>query len=225
MMDEQTNLSYLYGANAPYIEELYENYLRDRNSVDDYWKSYFDKVAALPGYVAKDIPQIPIQASFTNISTQPHGSDSGDVNVLQKQVAVLNLMNAYRTLGTYNADLDPLKRRQKEYIPELDPAYYGLTQADMNTKFYVSSDFAHSPKLALSEIINKLDQTYCGSVGVEYMHIIDPQERKWVQERVENNLSTGKYTADQKRRMLTQLTAAETLERYLLGMLGRSAFL
>ncbi len=217
MMDEQTNLSYLYGANAPYIEELYENYLRDRNSVDEYWKDYFDKVAALPGYVAKDIPQLPIQASFTNISTQPHGSaqGSGDVHILQKQVAVLNLINAYRTLGTYNADLDPLKRRQKEYIPELDPAYYGLTQADMNTQFYVGSDFAHSPKSALSEIIKKLDQTYCGSVGVEYMHIINPEERKWVQERVENNMSSGQYTPDQKRRMLTQLTAAETLERYL----------
>lgn len=216
MMDEQTNLSYLYGANASYIEELYENYLSDRNSVDEYWRDYFDKVAALPGYVAKDIPQLPIQASFINLSTQPSNAQCGtDLNVLQKQVAVLNLMNAYRVLGTRNADLDPLKRRPKEYIAELDPAYYGLTQADMNTKFYAGSDFANSPKLSLSEIIKNLNKTYCGTVGVEYMHITDPEERKWVQEQVEKNLSTGKYTPEQKRRMLTQLTAAETLERYL----------
>ena len=70
MMEEQTNLSYLYGANAPYIEELYESYLKDRDSVDEYWKDYFDKVAALPGYVAKDIPQLPIQESFVNLSRQ-----------------------------------------------------------------------------------------------------------------------------------------------------------
>jgi 2-oxoglutarate dehydrogenase E1 component len=217
MMEEQTSLSYLYGANAPYIEELYESYLKDRDSVDEYWKDYFDKVAALPGYVAKDIPQLPIQESFVNLSRQ-HGTaaqGSVDLNILQKQVSVLKLMNAYRTLGSRNANLDPLKRRSKEYLAELDPAQYGLTDADMSTKFYTGSDFACSPKLPLCEIINKLDQTYCGTVGVEFMHITRPDERNWVQERVEKDLSASNYTPEHKRRILKQLTAAETLERYL----------
>lgn len=216
MMEEKTSLSYLYGANAPYIEELYESYLKDRDSVDEYWKDYFDKVAALPGYVAKDIPQLPIQESFVNLSKQ-HGSAQGsvDLNMLQKQVSVLNLMNAYRILGSRNANLDPLKRRPKEYLAELDPAQYGLTAADMSTKFYTGSDFSRSQQLPLSEIINKLDQTYCGTVGVEFMHITRPDERNWVQDRVEKDLSAGSYTPEHKRRILKQLTAAETLERYL----------
>ena len=216
MMEEKTSLSYLYGANAPYIEELYESYLKDRDSVDEYWKDYFDKVAALPGYVAKDIPQLPIQESFVNLSKQ-HGAAQGsvDLNMLQKQVSVLNLMNAYRILGSRNANLDPLKRRPKEYLAELDPAQYGLTAADMSTKFYTGSDFSRSQQLPLSEIINKLDQTYCGTVGVEFMHITRPDERNWVQDRVEKDLSAGSYTPEHKRRILKQLTAAETLERYL----------
>lgn len=216
MMEEKTSLSYLYGANAPYIEELYESYLKDRDSVDEYWKDYFDKVAALPGYVAKDIPQLPIQESFVNLSKQ-HAAAQGsvDLNMLQKQVSVLNLMNAYRILGSRNANLDPLKRRPKEYLAELDPAQYGLTAADMSTKFYTGSDFSRSQQLPLSEIINKLDQTYCGTVGVEFMHITRPDERNWVQDRVEKDLSAGSYTPEHKRRILKQLTAAETLERYL----------
>ena len=221
MMKEQTGLSYLYGANAPYIEELYENYLKDPDTVDAYWKDYFDKVAALPGTVSKDVAHRPIQESFVTLakqkSQQPAATAQGgvDFNLMQKQVSVLRLMSAYRILGSRNANLDPLQRKTKDYLEQLDPAHHGLTDADMAVQFYVGNNFSASQKLPLSEIIGKLEQTYCRSVGVEYMHITQPDEKRWIQNRIERDLSTPHYNNDTKRRILKQLTAAETLERYL----------
>lgn len=220
MMKEQTSLSYLYGANAPYIEDLYEHYLKDPDSVDAYWKDYFDKVAALPGAIAKDVAHRPIQESFINLARQKNQGGSAakgeiDFDMMQKQVSVLRLMLAYRILGARNANLDPLHRRPKEYLAQLDPSYYGLTDADMAIQFHSGSNFSGSDKMPLSEIINKLEQTYCRTVGVEFMHITRPEEKNWVQNHVERDLSTPQYNVDAKRRILRQLTAAETLERYL----------
>ena len=219
MMKEQTSLSYLYGANAPYIEELYESYLKDPNSVDGYWKDYFDKVAALPGS-SKDVAHRPIQESFINLAKQKSQGGTAakgevDFNMMQKQVSVLRLMSAYRILGSRNANLDPLQRKPKEYLEQLDPAHHGLTDADMAVQFHVGSNFSGSQKLPLSEIIGKLEQTYCGTIGVEYMHITRPEEKAWVQTRVERDLSTPRLNSETKRRILKELTAAETMERYL----------
>ncbi len=220
MMNEQTSLSYLYGANAPYIEELYESYLKDPDSVDAYWKNFFEKVCALPGETAKDVAHRPIQESFIKLAKEKGEGGAAakgevDFNLMQKQVSVLRLMSAYRILGSRNANLDPLHRRPKEYLAQLDPAHHNLTDADMAVQFYADSNFSKSQKLPLSEIISKLDQTYCGTVGVEYMHITRPEEKSWVQRRVEQDLSTPRYNAEEKRRILRQLTAAETMERYL----------
>ncbi len=220
MMKEQTSLSYLYGANAPYIEELYESYLKDPNSVDGYWKDYFDKVAALPSSSGKDVAHRPIQESFINLAKQKSQGGTAakgevDFNMMQKQVSVLRLMSAYRILGSRNANLDPLQRKPKEYLEQLDPAHHGLTDADMAVQFHVGSNFSGSQKLPLSEIIGKLEQTYCGTIGVEYMHITRPEEKAWVQTRVERDLSTPRLNSDTKRRILKELTAAETMERYL----------
>ena len=220
MMKEQTSLSYLYGANAPYIEELYESYLKDPNSVDGYWKDYFDKVAALPSSSGKDVAHRPIQESFINLAKQKSQGGTAakgevDFNMMQKQVSVLRLMSAYRILGSRNANLDPLQRKPKEYLEQLDPAHHGLTDADMAVQFHVGSNFSGSQKLPLSEIIGKLEQTYCGTIGVEYMHITRPEEKAWVQTRVERDLSTPRLNSETKRRILKELTAAETMERYL----------
>lgn len=220
MMKEQTSLSYLYGANAPYIEEMYESYLKDPDSVDAYWKEYFDKVSILPGNIGKDVAHRPIQESFVNLAKQKklgQAPSTGEVdfNIMQKQVSVLRLMSAYRILGTRNANLDPLQRKGREYVEQLDPAHHGLTDADMAVQFHVGSNFSRSQKLPLSEIISKLNQTYCGTVGAEYMHITRPEEKVWVQTRVERDLSTPHFNDDIKRRILKQLTAAETMERYL----------
>ena len=138
-MKEQSSLSYLYGTNVPYIEDLYEAYLASPDSVDSKWRQYFDQVAALPGNTPKDVAHRPIQEAFANLNLQrPTASAAGgvDFSAMQKQVAVLSLISAYRTLGANAADLNPLDRTNPAQLPELDPQTYGLTDADMNTSFH-----------------------------------------------------------------------------------------
>ena len=219
MMDDKQSFSYLFGSNAPYIEELYENYLNDPNSVDEHWKQYFTQLAAQPGAVERDIAHRPIQESFANLAKRKATaavSGSIDFNLMKKQVSVLRLMSAYRIQGVGAADLDPLNRVPPSNVEALEPAYHGLTDADMAVKFSMGDgDFSGNSSLPLAEIISKLKQTYCGHIGIEYMYISNTDERRWIRSRFETELSTPKYNADEKRRILKQLTAAETLERYL----------
>ena len=217
MMKEQSSLSYLYGTNVPYIEDLYEAYLSSPDSVDSQWRQYFDQVAAMPGSTPKDVAHRPIQEAFANLAQQRGGAAAGGVDfaAMQKQVAVLSLISAYRSLGNRAADLNPLDRTHIRQLPELDPKTYGLTDADMNTPFHVGTDLSGSPKLPLAEIIRHLKQIYCGPLALEYMHIPDTAEREWLQERLEANGARPQFDAETKRRILKEITAAETMERYL----------
>ena len=217
MMKEQSSLSYLYGTNVPYIEDLYEAYLSSPDSVDSQWRQYFDQVAAMPGNTPKDVAHRPIQEAFANLAQQRGGAAAGGVDfaAMQKQVAVLSLISAYRSLGNRAADLNPLDRTHIRQLPELDPKTYGLTDADMNTPFHVGTDLSGSPKLPLAEIIRHLKQIYCGPLALEYMHIPDTAEREWLQARLEANGARPQFDAETKRRILKEITAAETMERYL----------
>lgn len=216
MMDDKQSFSYLFGSNAPYIEELYENYLNNPDSVDEHWKQYFGQLQTQPGAVDRDVAHRPIQESFINLAKRPPVAAGVDPALLQKQVSVLRLISAYRIQGSGAADLDPLKRVSQSNVDALDPKYHGLSDADMAVQFNIGQgDFCGSDKLPLSDIISKLKQTYCGNIGVEYMHISDANERRWIRKQFETTLSTPQYSADEKRRILKQLTAAETLERYL----------
>ena len=217
MMKEQSSLSYLYGTNVPYIEDLYEAYLSSPDSVDSQWRQYFDQVAAMPGNTPKDVAHRPIQEAFANLAQQRGGTAAGGVDfaAMQKQVAVLSLISAYRSLGNRAADLNPLDRTHIRQLSELDPKTYGLTDADMNTPFHVGTDLSGSPKLPLAEIIRHLKQIYCGPLALEYMHIPDTAEREWLQERLEANGARPQFDAETKRRILKEITAAETMERYL----------
>lgn len=218
MMQSMYSHSYLFGGNAPFIEELYEQYLADANAVPQEWRDYFDKLAQSPGAAERDVPHQPIQESFIQLAKKPvigqRGAAATDWEAMQKQVGVLKLISAYRVLGARQANLDPLKRMDQEIVRELDPATHSLTDADMAVQFNVGS-LVGPQKLPLSDILSRLKQTYCGNIGVEYMHITQSDEKHWVQQRFEGDLSTPRYDADKKKRILKQITAAETLERYL----------
>ncbi|KMN50091.1 2-oxoglutarate dehydrogenase [Chromobacterium violaceum] len=218
MMQSMYSHSYLFGGNAPFIEELYEQYLVDANSVPQEWRDYFDKLAQAPGAAERDVPHLPIQESFIQLAKKPvigqRSAAATDWEAMRKQVGVLKLISAYRVLGARQANLDPLKRMDQAIVRELDPATHGLTDADMAVQFNVGS-LAGPQKLPLSDILSRLKQTYCGNIGVEYMHITQSDEKHWVQKRFEGDLSTPRYDADKKKRILKQITAAETLERYL----------
>nr|WP_199065906.1 2-oxoglutarate dehydrogenase E1 component [Chromobacterium sp. ASV5] len=218
MMQSMYSHSYLFGGNAPFIEELYEQYLADANAVPQEWREYFDKLAQSPGAAERDVPHQPIQESFIQLAKKPavgqRSSAVGDWESMQKQVGVLKLISAYRVLGSRQANLDPLRRMDQQTIRELDLATHGLTDADMAVQFNVGS-LVGPQKLPLSDILARLKQTYCGNIGVEYMHITTSAEKNWVKKRFEGDLSTPHYDAAKKLRILKQITAAETLERYL----------
>ena len=205
-----------FGGNAPFVEELYENYLNNPTAVPEEWREYFDRLAQMPGFVARDVAHAPVISAFAELAKdggfRPPPVAGGDN---KKQSAVGQLVTAYRSMGTRWADLDPLKRLARPQIDELEPSFYGFTDADLNQTFSVGSLKGLPETAKLGDILETLKQTYCGTVGVEYMYMADYGEKRWLQERLEGVRSRPSYTPDQKKRLLERLTAAETLERYL----------
>ena len=212
-MQAMRGSSLLFGANAPFIEELYESYLADAGSVPVAWRNYFD--ALLPAANgANDVPHSAIQRAFAALPKVPAANTaSPDADFERKQVSVLQLINAYRFLGVRVADLDPLNRYPKPVIAELDQAHYGLGETDMDTPFDTGS--LGGARMTLRETLKLLRQTYCGSIGAEYMYISDVAQKCWIQNRLESVRGMAGYDAAMRRRILERLTAAETLERYL----------
>jgi len=206
--------SLLYGANAPFIEELYEQYLVNPGSVTDEWRGYFDALPPLP-VGAHDQSHSQIQRSFAALPKTAHGPFlTPDAELERKQVFVLQLINAHRFLGVRVANLDPLNRFAKPVVAELDPAHYGLAESDMDSTFDTGS-LVGGVRMTLREILKLLRQTYCGSIGAEYMYISEVAPKRWVQSRLESSRGEAGYDAAMRRRILERITAAETLERYL----------
>jgi len=221
MMQLQQGTSYLFGGNAPYVEELYESYLNDPASVTENWRQYFDNLQNFPavdGSTAKDVVHASIISSFAErakLAPIRHMEDSADSEMGRKRVAVQQLIATYRNVGTRWADLDPLKRLERPNIPELDPAYYGLTDADMDIVFNTSNTFFGKDHMKLRELLQNLRQTYCGTIGAEYMYITDQNIKKWWQEKFESIRSVPSFSPKKKINILNRLTAAEGLERFL----------
>ncbi len=216
MMNQLFGNSLLFGGNAPFVEELYENYLDNPGSVSEQWREYFDKLAQLPGYVARDVPHLPVINAFAE-QARKGGYRAAAVAPVddRKQVGILQMITSYRFIGDRWANLDPLKRTPRPEVPQLDPAYYGFSDADLNTVFNAGSFKGTPDHATFGQIYDALKATYCGSIGVEYMYISTTAEKRWIQDRLERIHSKPNYTADEKKRMLERLTAAETLERYL----------
>lgn len=216
------NNSYLFGGNAPYVEEMYENYLANPTSVPDNWRGYFDAlqhVPAVDGSDARDVPHLPVVNAFAERAKQggtkvviAAGADS---DLGRKRVAVQQLIAAYRNVGARWADLDPLKRTERPVIPELEPSFYGFTDADHETVFNTSNTFFGRETMSLRDLLNALRETYCGSIGAEYNYITDQNQKRWWQERLESTRAKPNYNADKKKHILDRLTAAEGLERFL----------
>jgi 2-oxoglutarate dehydrogenase E1 component len=219
MMKQMLSNSYLFGTNTPYIEALYDSYLANPASVEPAWRDYFDKLGTLPGagnYNGPDVAHYPIITSFAQRAKE--GTLQASARIASsdgKQVKVLQLINAYRFLGNRWAQLDPLKRSERPSIPELEPSHYGFTEADLGQVFQTGSFAAVSGEATLREVLEACRQTFCGTIGAEFMYLSDVGQKRWLQSKMEPIRSTPAYTADEKKRFLVQLTHAETLERYL----------
>ena len=218
--------SYLFGANAPYVEELYESYLDNPGSIPDQWRSYFDQLQLQPAAdgreATRDQAHAPIIASFAQrarentFTARPAQASDQALAIAGKQVYVQSIIAAYRSLGSRLAELDPLKRRDRPGIPELDPTFYGLTEADLDQVYSATNTyFTKADTMTLRDILKALRDTYCRNIGAEFMHISDPTVKRWIQERLESTLGVPEFAVEQKRNILRQVTEAEGLERFL----------
>ncbi|MEJ2803307.1 2-oxoglutarate dehydrogenase E1 component [Comamonadaceae bacterium PP-2] len=213
--------SYLFGGNAPYVEEMYENYLDNPGSVPEHLREYFDALQHVPaadGSDTRDVPHLPVVNAFADRAKQGYNKvvvASADSELGRKRTAVQQLIAAYRNVGVRWADLDPLKRRERPSIPELEPSFYGFTDADLETVFNTSNTFFGKDTMSLRELLNALRETYCGTIGAEYMYITDQAQKRWWQEKLETTRTKPQYSAERKKGLLERLTAAEGLERFL----------
>jgi 2-oxoglutarate dehydrogenase E1 component len=215
MIREFDETSTLFGGNAPFIEDQYERYLGDPGAVSPDWRAYFD---TLRGGV-QDLPQAPVVESFIQLAKNRRlAAPMVDAAAMHKQVLVLRLISKYRTVGFFQADLDPLQRAERPYIADLDVKTYGLTDADLDNEFDIGS-YKGAPqggsRMRLRDLIGALQETYCRTFGAEYMYISDTAQKRFIQQRLEPLRSRPSYAPEFRRHILERLTAAETLERYL----------
>jgi 2-oxoglutarate dehydrogenase E1 component len=207
----------LSGGNASYVEGLYEQYLSDPASVGNEWRDYFDAlgtsltperahgpvIAAVAAHTQQGAARAAIPASATSAASQ-------------KQAAVSRLVQLYINRGHLVANIDPLGLLQRPRPRVLSLEYAGLSDSDLDTEFYTAARNGWIPKQAtLREIIARLQQVYCGHIGAEFAHVSDSEERLWLQDEFQLGRMQNRFSADERRNLLDQLTAAEGLERYL----------
>jgi 2-oxoglutarate dehydrogenase E1 component len=217
LMRELLGNSYLFGSNAPFIEALYEAYLGDPQSVEPRWRGYFDELQRLDDG-PRDVSHTEVQERFMLLAKQRRAAVSAAPGarpqLSEKQYGVLQLIGAFRFQGARHANVDPLNRHERPHIAELESAFYGLAEADMETVFGTGS-LVGPREMKLKDILEMLKATYCRTVGTEYMYITDVPQKRWIQERLEGSRAAPGYDAAYKRHIMERLTAAETLEKYL----------
>jgi len=215
-MAEQPD-SLLYGGNAPFLEELYQRFLQDPSSISDDWRAYFQSLNSGQGELI-DMDHAAIRDALvaqTRHGRISAGPELGNVAATaSKQVAVLQLINAYRFRGHQQAILDPLGIQEQSPIAELDPGFHCLTEADMDTVFSAGS-LIGTPQATLAEIVTILREAYCRHVGAEYMHITDTNQKRWIQRKLEDVRSRVQFAPEFRRQILERVIAAEGLEQYL----------
>ncbi|HYW92566.1 MAG TPA: 2-oxoglutarate dehydrogenase E1 component [Gammaproteobacteria bacterium] len=215
---EKYKSSPLFGGNAAFVDALYEQYLRDPSSVDERWRAYFRGLGETEPGRPGDIPHAPIRESFAKYARSRVNGFAGGHGLApeaaQRQAAVLRLINGYRVRGHQAARLDPLELHERPYIPDLDPAFHGLSEQDMDSLFNTGSLFTKD-QLPLRRILDLVRNVYTGTIGSEYMHITDTAQKRWIQQRLEAGYGEDQFTGAQRQRILRMLTAAEGIEKYL----------
>ncbi len=207
----------LYGGNAAFIEDLYERYLSDPETVDIAWRERFD---AMRSDTSTEVAHGPVRQNFLRLARESRSrahsraTERLEPAAAEKQSSVLRLINAYRYRGHQLANLDPINLREPPKVADLDPAYHHLEAGDMDQVFHTGSLYAPD-RMPLHEIIELLEQIYRGTVGTEYMHITNTQEKRWIQKRVEGYRAQAELEDADRRWLLTLLTAAEGIEKYL----------
>ncbi|OOF68336.1 2-oxoglutarate dehydrogenase E1 component [Rodentibacter caecimuris] len=214
--DEWLSSSALGGSNQSYIEELYESYLSDPLSVDESWQQIFN---SFPKTTALEQPHSPIKDYFRRLAREA-GNEAItviDPEASAKLVKILQFINAYRFRGHLEAKLDPINyyRWKTSTVPELDYRYHGFNEQDLDETFNINHYVYQRDTIKLGELDQMLKKTYCGSIGLEFMHIQDMEQKTWLQNKIESVLNQPLFFPQERINFLQELTAADGLERYL----------
>ena len=227
--------AFLYGTNAAYIEEMQEAWARDPNSVSPAWRTFFDQLMDNPEAVKQMANAgswaAPVNTSRDELTSAMDGVWPGGVPVqgqgkggaatadqihsaAHDSIRALMLIRAYRIRGHFYANLDPLGLEPRKESSELEPSFYGFTQADMNRPIFIDGVLGLQTA-TLSEILAIVKRTYCSNIGVQYMHIADPAEKAWVQERIEGRDKEISFTREGKIAIFKKLIETEAFERFI----------
>lgn len=209
LQNEWTN-SYLSGGNMAYVDELYEDFLKDPASVSDDWRAAFSALPQINGQL-NEVSHRDIRDYFLHNTNKKLASS---VAIDDKQANVTNLINAYRAYGHLAAHLDPLDMLERASVPNLSLSYHDLSDTDLNHVFFAGDSFPQS-SMPLLDIYQILQDTYSRSIGIEYKHIANAEETVWLQHKLESVRGRAVFSADQKRQILKELISADGLERYL----------
>ncbi len=218
--------SILSGANAPFIAELYARFVEDPDAVDPSWRQFFAELQDDGRSVLQDLrgaswsprqPTVIVNgAEVAAAKPAVVGGISAEAAraAAKDSIRARMLIRSYRVRGHLEANLDPLELKPRERHPELDYRTYGFTEADLDRPIYIDFLLGHETA-TLRQIVQALRETYCGNIGVEFMHIQDPAQKAWIQERIEVERNQTRFTDLGKRTILERLTAAELFERFL----------
>lgn len=216
---------HISGGNLTYVEGLYEDYLIDPKSVSEEWRLFFSELPLVDGSTGSEVSHAEILKQFEGlpkrgsstaaVGTSNSGKLPGSLKHEAKQVNVIQLISSYRVRGHQHAKLDPLGLMHRENVPDLNLEFHHLSEADRNTPFSMQTLATKRQAAPLSEIISTLEDIYCSSIGYEYMGIVNLEEKRWIQERIESISGRPKFSKATKIHILERLSAAEGLEKHL----------
>ena len=210
--------SMLAGANSPYLEQAYEDYLRDPNSVAESWRSYFDTLPMVNN-TSRDVPHSEVRDHFYQLTRRGGrrpNRNAADANssLDLKQIYVTQLINSYRVRGHQHASLDPLGRPRSTVVREIQLHENGLSEADLDTVFATPS-LEGIDQASLRDIIEHLEKTYCDTIGYEFMYVDHTTQKDWLQHRIESVASHPELEPKTQRWIMDRVNAAESMERHL----------
>ncbi len=211
LLQQLAETSQFGGGNAAYLDQLYEDWLRDPQSVAPEWRTWFQSLRGTGDVSHAD-------AIARIVAAQRQGRRAGvpmDDAHARKQAGVLRFLTAYRSRGHLAADLDPLAIAPKRPAPDLDLPFHGLSDADLDTEFDCGTFAGGGHRMTLRDLRERLRRTYVATIGAEFMHISDHNQRRWIYDRLEKASGDAGLDDETRKRVLAKLTAADGLERYL----------
>ena len=214
--------SFLVGNNSEFINEFYADYLADPNSVPESWRQFFEGLSEEQKLIYNDLQGPSWSPERKNKKIKFDTKDlkdeekefEVDLKSTNESVKAIALIRAYRIRGHLIANLDPLEMMERKYLEDLNPADHGFKKEDYNKKIYVG-EYMKGNYSTIKEILSFFKKIYCSKIGVEYMHISDPIEKKWFRERMEKEENQLKFTINGKKAILNKLIQAEGFEKFL----------